>query len=317
MKYLVQYRLFESISSESLRNSSLESINRIKTKVLELCLSNTQQEYKGIVKIAYNRIVNKLFPLLKEYLIPTIKVNGKVMQSEKNSTPEQFFTNIWPKFWDSFTSIERGLIKKFTTLSKETTYKEIIEGAQSAMSDFGFSGMDKKILEMIYKEFYNELSNQQQGVKIEISSNLLNSIAKDLETPEWDPNFISELSNKAQEQEDSESETNTENNNYEQEDTRIDKKETKKEKREDRREEKDHERGEKLKDGIKKVGDKIGQGLKKAGNFIEDRREEKDQERGEKLKDGIKKVGEKIGQGLKKAGNFLKTKFDDFKDRKR
>lgn len=193
MKYLLnfkRYKINEDLNGPSLRESIEKSLDNLKDQIRDVCVQNTIQEYKNLVKIGYNRVVGKLLPLIKPYLIPTIKVNGQVILQEKKTEPEEFFSEIWPKFWDSFTAIERGIIKKYTTLSRETTYEQIIDGAKSSMSQFGFGGFDKQFFTMIKNTYKDSLSGMDTTNKITISIHLLDKLNKDLGNSDNDTDFV-------------------------------------------------------------------------------------------------------------------------------
>jgi len=183
MKHLLDFRIFsvtENIDTSNLKQSIEKGLDNLNMQIRDLCVENTTQQYKSLVKIGYNRVVGKFLPLIKPYLIPTIKINDRVILQEKKTEPSQFFTELWPKFWDSFTAIEKGIIKKYTTLSKETTYGEIIEGAKSSMSEFGFDGFDEQFFSLIKETYKNSIIGAEETDKIEISSYLLDQINKDL-----------------------------------------------------------------------------------------------------------------------------------------
>lgn len=183
MKHLLNFRVFsvnENIDTSNLKQSIEKGLDNLNMQIRDICIESTIPQYKNLVKIGYNRVVGKLLPLIKPYLIPTIKINDQVILQEKKTEPSEFFSELWPKFWDSFTQIERGIIKKYTSLSKETTYGEIIEGAKSSMSEFGFDGFDEKFFSLIKETYKDSITGAKETDKIEISSYLLDKINKDL-----------------------------------------------------------------------------------------------------------------------------------------
>jgi hypothetical protein len=198
MKYLLNfnsYKINENLNTSSIRESLEKGLDNLKNQIRDVCVENTLPEYKNLVKIGYNRVVGKLLPLIKPYLIPTIKVNGKVILQEKKTEPEQFFSEIWPKFWDSFTALERGIIKKYTTLSRETTYEEIIDGAKSSMSEFGFDRFDEQFFTMIKNTYKDSLSGIDTTNNITISIHLLDKINKDLGNSDDDTDYVDNQKN--------------------------------------------------------------------------------------------------------------------------
>lgn len=203
MKYLIEYGNFESIglnentNSENIKSAIETGLDQLKETILQVCLTRTEPQYKNLVKIAYNRVVGKLLPLLKSYLIPTIKKDNQILLREKVTKAEQFFNDVWPKFWDSFSSLEKGIIKKFTSLSRETTYREMMDGAQSSMTQFGFDGIDQEVLKIIFDQYRKSISEIGESSDVEISNSLLDEISKDLGTPSgWNSTENVKLTNR-------------------------------------------------------------------------------------------------------------------------
>ena len=153
--------------------------------VKEAFAKNIEKSQDGaIFKAAFNRIAKKTFPSLIGYLIPQISFGDKNVIENKKATPESFWSEAWPKVWDEFSAIERGLIQKFTVLNKDTQYKDVMKGLGEALSDnssYSFykeeiGNQVKLLYDMIGKTFSEMFDNKP----VSLSNDLIIDLGKDL-----------------------------------------------------------------------------------------------------------------------------------------
>lgn len=139
---------------------------------------------KILFNLAFNRISNKIFPNLIQYLIPSINFEGKKVISNNVISASQFWEEFWPKVWEDLTLPERMLIQKLTILSKDTQYKELVDALGKNLSDGQPYTIYKKEISNQIKLFYDGIaksfSSMFGGKRISLNNNLVNQIITDL-----------------------------------------------------------------------------------------------------------------------------------------
>lgn len=139
---------------------------------------------KILFNLAFNRISNKIFPNLIQYLIPSINFDGKKVISNNVISASQFWEEFWPKVWEDLTLPERMLIQKLTILSKDTQYKELVDALGKNLSDGQPYTIYKKEISNQIKLFYDGIaksfSSMFGGKRISLNNNLVNQIITDL-----------------------------------------------------------------------------------------------------------------------------------------
>lgn len=162
----------------AITGSWLENVKDVTSKNIE------KSADRKIFNAAFNRIAKKIFPTLIGYLVPTVQFDGKDIIENKKATPEQFWKEAWPKVWQEFSSIERGLLKKFTTLNKDTSYKEIMKSLGATLSSGSpYEGYKSEISNQV-KLFYDMMgktfSQMFNNDKVNLSNDLIIDLGKDL-----------------------------------------------------------------------------------------------------------------------------------------
>ena len=156
----------------------LENVKEVSSKNIE------KSQDRAIFKAAFNRIAKKTFPSLIDYIIPQIDFDGKKVIENKKATPESFWKEAWPKIWGEFSSIEKGLIQKFTVLDNDTQYKDVMKGLGEALSDqSSYSFYKKEIGEQI-NLFYDMIGKTFSEIfdrkSVSLSNDLIMELVKDL-----------------------------------------------------------------------------------------------------------------------------------------
>jgi hypothetical protein len=163
----------------------LNAVNSWLSQMKEVATNNIEKPAdKSLFNVAFNRIVNKIFPNLIKYLIPTIEFKGKRVISNKEISPSDFWKQAWPKVWQDFTLPERILIQKLTILSKDTNYNELIDTLAKNLSDGQpYSHYKKDISEQIgifYDIIGKSFSEMFGGNKISLENKLITQLVSDL-----------------------------------------------------------------------------------------------------------------------------------------
>ena len=162
----------------AIASSWLENVKDVTSKNIEKAAD------RSIFNAAFNRIAKKIFPTLIGYLIPNVEFDGKNIIETKKATPEQFWKEAWPKVWQEFSSIERGLIQKFTTLNKDTSYKEIMKSLGATLSSGSpYEGYKSEIsnqIKLFYDMMGKSFSQMFNNDKVNLSNDLIISLGNDL-----------------------------------------------------------------------------------------------------------------------------------------
>lgn len=161
------------------------NVNSWLIQLKDVAASNIEkQSDKALFNVAFNRIVNKIFPNLVTYLIPTIDFDDKRVISNREITPSAFWKEFWPKVWQDFTLPERILIQKLTILSKDTSYDELINALGENLSDGQpYSSYKKEIskqINLFYDMIGKSFSEMFGGNKISLGNKMISQMFLDL-----------------------------------------------------------------------------------------------------------------------------------------
>lgn len=139
---------------------------------------------RAIFNAAFNRISKKIFPTLISYLLPSIEFEGKEVIKTKKASPASFWKEAWPQVWNEFSKIERGLISKFTTLNKDTSYDEIMKSLGSTLSDSspykGYKPLIGQQVKLFYDMMGNGFSQMFNNEKVSLNNDLILALGNDL-----------------------------------------------------------------------------------------------------------------------------------------
>jgi hypothetical protein len=139
---------------------------------------------KVLFNLAFNRISNKIFPSLIQYIIPSIDFDGKKVISNIEISAPKFWEEFWPKVWQDLTSPERMLIQKLTILSKDSQYGELIEALGKNLSDGQPYSIHKKEISNQIRLFYDKIgksfSDMFEGKGVSLNNSLLDQMISDL-----------------------------------------------------------------------------------------------------------------------------------------
>jgi hypothetical protein len=154
-------------------------IEEIKNEVL----NNIDSKYKNTIKALIEKSLNKIFPIVSKYLIPTVNFNGEKIVQETQIQPAEFWNQIWPQIWKEMGNVERGIVKTMTDLDAETTYEQLVEMTGKALSSENFSGYNQVVtdqLSTLMELFGTTFSAIFKDKPVQISQTLLGTIVKDL-----------------------------------------------------------------------------------------------------------------------------------------
>jgi hypothetical protein len=162
----------------------------ISLNVVDTWLENIKEVSKGniekpahqkIFEVAFNRMAKKIFPALVPYILPGIKYEGKDVIKEKDITPQQFWKEAWPKVWSEFSSPERLLLQKYTTLNPKTTYDEVMDGLADALDSYSsYKPVIGEQANLLIELMGNSFSGLFGGKKVELSNKMLSDLFTDL-----------------------------------------------------------------------------------------------------------------------------------------
>jgi hypothetical protein len=153
----------------------LENIREVSKEDIE------KDAHKKIFDVAFNRMAKKIFPALIPYVLPEIKYEGQDVVEVKDITPQQFWKEAWPKIWEEFSSPERLLLKKYVTLSSETSYDEAMEGLADALDTYSvYKPVVEEQANMLVELMGNSFSKLFGGKKVEVFNKMLSDLFTDL-----------------------------------------------------------------------------------------------------------------------------------------
>jgi len=191
----------QSVEPYGIANNVMNTwIEEVKTETLD----NIDSKYKVAIKALIERSLNKIFPIVSKYFIPSVKFDGKPIIQETKIEPKEFWSQIWPQIWKEMNAVERGIVKSMTSLREETTYEQLIEMAGKALSDKEFSGYNEVVSEQLsnlLELFGLAFSTTFKDKAVEVSQEMLGKLVTDLNAKGAKINFKSSEKSKGGQQE--------------------------------------------------------------------------------------------------------------------
>lgn len=191
----------QSVEPYGIANNVMNTwIEEVKTETLD----NIDSKYKVAIKALIERSLNKIFPIVSKYFIPSVKFDGKPIIEETKIEPKEFWLQVWPQIWKEMNAVERGIVKSMTSLREETTYDQLIEMVGKALSDEKFSGYNEVVSEQLsnlLELFGLAFSTTFKDKAVEVSQEMMGKLVTDLNAKGAKINFKSSQKSKGGQQE--------------------------------------------------------------------------------------------------------------------